>query len=101
MIYYAWGNPDRAENYAKVGEYEVLHAQFFKTLRLLENYESKADKLYQRGRLELNDRIQYLEANGVKHYGAVITGPTKEVLSLRDETAIALVEVDEVDFWNW
>lgn len=84
----------------KIGDYEVLHAQFFKTLRFLQNYENHADKLYY-GQLKLGERIAYLEEHGVKHYGAVITGPTKEVLSLRGEPSIALIEVDEVDFWNW
>ncbi|MFS0784444.1 anti-sigma factor [Bacillus sp. 1P06AnD] len=82
------------------GEGEPLHKQFLKTLRFLSKHERIANNFYW-GKLNLSERIQYLEDNGFKHYGAVITGPTKEVLKLKDEKKISDVEVDEVRFWNW
>ncbi len=84
----------------EVGEGEPLHKQFLKTLRFLSKYERKANNFYW-GELNLTERIQYLEDNGFKHYGVVITGPTKEVLKLKDEKKINDLEVDEVGFWNW
>ena len=84
----------------EVGEGEPLHKQFLKTLRFLDKYEEKAEKFYL-GRLNLPKRVQYLNEHGIKHYGAVITGPTKEVLKLKDEGKISDLEVDEIDFWNW
>ena len=42
-----------------------------------------------------------LENNGFVHYGAVITGPTKEVLNLQEEAWVAALQVDEVRLWNW
>ncbi|WP_139063872.1 MULTISPECIES: anti sigma factor C-terminal domain-containing protein [unclassified Bacillus (in: firmicutes)] len=84
----------------EVGEGEPLHKQFRKTLQFLEKYEGKAEKFYM-GELNLSKRIQYMEKHGYKHYGAVITGPTKEVLKLQDEGKVSELEVDEIEFWNW
>ncbi|UFT99575.1 anti-sigma factor [Radiobacillus kanasensis] len=79
---------------------EVYHKQFLKTLSFLEDHEKIVSKLLF-GELDLSDRIAYLEENEVKHYGVVITGPTKEVLKLQEEPWIGNIEVDEVGFWNW
>ncbi|GAE94909.1 sigma-M negative effector [Gracilibacillus boraciitolerans JCM 21714] len=78
----------------------VIQEQFMKTLHFLEQHESKADKLVW-GELNLSEQINYLNENGFQHYGAVITGPTKEILQLQNEDWIAALEVDEVAFWNW
>jgi hypothetical protein len=84
----------------EVGEGKPLHKQFRKTLQFLEEYEEKAENFYM-GDLNLSKRIQYMEKHGYKHYGAVITGPTKEVLKLQDEGKVSELEVDEIEFWNW
>ncbi|WP_280771772.1 anti-sigma factor [Salipaludibacillus daqingensis] len=83
-----------------VGEGEVLHEQFMKTLFFLEDHETKANNLVSGG-LKLSERISYLENNGFFHYGAVITGPTKEVLTLQEEAWVEALQVDEVSLWNW
>lgn len=83
------------------GDSGMLHKQFLKTLRFLEKHEKMANKLYEGRKLDLKNRLHYLEKNGIKHYGVVITGPTKEVLKLKNEKAINTIEVDEVGFWNW
>lgn len=82
------------------GDTDMLHTQFIKTLRYLEKHENKAEKLYH-GRINLQDRIEYLEKQGIQHYGVVVTGPTKEILALKDMDVIQSVEVDEIGFWNW
>ncbi len=82
------------------GDQKVLHEQFLKTLNFLKDHEGKANKLLFE-KLELSKRIQYLENNGFQHYGVVITGPTKEVLRLQEETWVGELVVDEVSFWNW
>ncbi|WP_456276331.1 anti-sigma factor [Bacillus sp. AK128] len=84
----------------ETGDQEVLQKQFMKTLAFLEPNERKANNLVFH-ELELDERIDYLNKNGFQHYGAVITGPTKEILKLKDEEWIAELEVDEVAFWNW
>ncbi len=85
----------------EVGDNEVLHKQFLKTLQYLEGYESKAEKLYDGSRLKLQERINYINEHGIKHYGIVVTGPTKEMLSLQEENGVDSLQVDEVSFWNW
>ncbi|MBS4200909.1 anti-sigma factor [Bacillus sp. FJAT-49732] len=83
------------------GDSDMLHNQFLKTLRFLEKHEKMANKLYLGHNLNLEDKLQYLKKNGIKHYGVVITGPTKEILKLKNEKAISTIEVDEVGLWNW
>ncbi|MBS4196080.1 anti-sigma factor [Bacillus sp. FJAT-49870] len=83
------------------GDSEMLHKQFLKTLRFLEKNEKMANKLYQGRKLDLENKLHYLEKNGIKHYGVVVTGPTKEILKLKNEKEISTIEVDEVGFWNW
>jgi hypothetical protein len=82
------------------GDQEMLHDQFMKTLAFLKEHENKANRVTV-GELHLEERIDYLETNGIFHYGAVITGPTKEVLELQEEASVERVKVDEVEFWNW
>ena len=88
-------SPDYSED-----DQEIFHKQFLKTLNFLKDHERQANKLYF-GELDLSKRIDFLEKNGVKHYGIVITGPTKEVLKLKEEAWVGDLEVDEVGFWNW
>lgn len=83
-----------------MGDQDVLHKQFLKTLYFLKDHERKANNFYF-GKLQLSKRIEYLETNGFKHYGVVITGPTKEILKLREEPWVGGLKVDEVSFWNW
>ncbi|HEU4964405.1 MAG TPA: anti sigma factor C-terminal domain-containing protein [Bacilli bacterium] len=49
----------------------------------------------------LADRLDYLQQNGVHLYGALVTGPTKELLKLRDEPSVLTPFVGKVDWWNW
>lgn len=84
----------------EAGDQAILHQQFLKTLYFLKDHERKANKLVFE-KLELAKRIDYLEKNGFRHYGVVITGPTKEVLKLKEELWAAELVIDEVGFWNW
>lgn len=49
----------------------------------------------------LPERYEYLQTDGFKVYGAVVTGPTKELLKLREETGIHEVQLGDVALWNW
>ncbi|MFC4075278.1 anti-sigma factor [Salinithrix halophila] len=73
---------------------------FMKSLRTLAEGESKLDPSW-KSDLQLKRRIGYLEKNGIKLSGALITGLTKEVLKLKKEPWIAGASLGEVDFWNW
>ncbi|WP_100374279.1 anti-sigma factor [Bacillus sp. FJAT-45037] len=83
------------------GDVETLHQQFMKTLLFLEAHEKQSERVYSGRQLGLADRIHYLEVEGIKHYGMVVTGPTSEVLALEEEEWIEAMEIDEVELWNW
>lgn len=82
------------------GDARPLQEQFIKTLEFLQQHERKANKFYF-GKLNLAKRLDYLGRSGFQHYGIVITGPTKEVLTLKDEPWVNRLEIDEVELWNW
>jgi hypothetical protein len=98
--FFGWESESSSSPTYNHGDQEILHEQFMKTLYFLQDNEKKA-KLLSNGFLNLEERLNYLENNDILHYGAVITGPTKEILELQDEPLIAALEVDEVAFWNW
>ncbi|MCW3491650.1 anti-sigma factor [Dethiobacter alkaliphilus] len=47
------------------------------------------------------ERLLFLEEEGFVVYGAVVTGPTKELLRLRELEEIQGVHLGEVQLWNW
>ncbi|MCP2034513.1 hypothetical protein L1279_001500 [Planomicrobium sp. HSC-17F08] len=49
----------------------------------------------------LNERYKFLEENGFITYGAVVTGPVKELLKLRDVEGVQGEQLGEVELWNW
>ncbi|MFD1019546.1 anti-sigma factor [Thalassobacillus hwangdonensis] len=75
--------------------------QFMESLRFLAKYEEQATNIAHAKWLDLEDRIDYLEGNGLKAYGGVVTGPTKELLKLRDNDAVRTIHIGEVRLWNW
>lgn len=49
----------------------------------------------------LEERYNYLKENGFIVYGAVVTGPVKELLKLQEEEMIQGEQLGEVELWNW
>lgn len=45
--------------------------------------------------------LDYVNKNGVKIFGVAVTGPTKEILKLRDENLVRRINVGETRLWNW
>jgi hypothetical protein len=37
----------------------------------------------------------------VKILGVAITGPTKEILKLREDNLVGMISVGETRLWNW
>ncbi|GAA0504427.1 anti-sigma factor [Salinibacillus aidingensis] len=75
--------------------------QFMESLRFLEKYEQQAVDIAHAKWLDLDHRIEYIEDHGLKSYGGVITGPTKEILKLRNSESIRTIHIGEVRLWNW
>ena len=53
------------------------------------------------GLYNLKERYQFLKDEGFIVYGAVVTGPVKELLKLKDVEEIHGERLGEIDFWNW
>lgn len=83
------------------GDGEIRSENFMKNLKYLQEYEEIANEVTPFGDLDLNNKINYLEKNGVRIYGLVITGPSKEILKLKEEEWVTNIKVGEVRFWNW
>ncbi|WP_053588327.1 anti-sigma factor [Bacillus sp. FJAT-22090] len=49
----------------------------------------------------LQERYDYLNEEGFQAYGAVVTGPVKELLKLRELQDIRSVQLGEITYWNW
>lgn len=58
---------------------------------------------YSLGKVEKElQRVQtYIEKHGVEVYGLVITGPTEEILKLKNVKQVKYISVGEIDWWNW
>ncbi|HIW33883.1 MAG TPA: anti-sigma factor [Candidatus Paenibacillus intestinavium] len=74
--------------------------------RMLANMEKlldKPEKYYRQvlGLDHLPEKYKYLKETGFTVYGAVVTGPVKELLKLQDETFIQGEQLGEVELWNW
>lgn len=65
--------------------------------------EEKSASYYERflGLSYLNERYEYMEENGFMAYGAVVTGPVKELLKLEEEAMVAGEQLGQVELWNW
>lgn len=51
--------------------------------------------------LNLDKRYQYIKDNGVKVYGMVITGPSKELLKLQNSPNVRYATLGDIEVWNW
>ncbi|XKH49492.1 anti-sigma factor [Chryseomicrobium palamuruense] len=53
------------------------------------------------GLYDLQERYDYIQENGFITFGAVVTGPVKELRKLQDEEGIHSPILGEVELWNW
>lgn len=74
---------------------------FLDILHFLVKDEETAEKVSRARSLALQERIPYIEKNGIKVYGAVVTGPTPELRKLEENDLINIMKVGEVKLWNW
>ncbi|HLR75305.1 MAG TPA: anti sigma factor C-terminal domain-containing protein [Virgibacillus sp.] len=96
--YPAQNDPDSWSPYNKFGS---NNEQFMNSLRFLAKYEEQAVNIARAKWLDLDERIEYLEENGLHAYGGVLTGPTKEILKMKEDSNIRLIHLGEVRLWDW
>lgn len=53
------------------------------------------------GLYQLDEKYQYLQEEGFTVYGAVVTGPVKELLKLEENEIVQGEQLGEVELWNW
>ncbi|USG66729.1 anti-sigma factor [Brevibacillus ruminantium] len=105
-----WGYPENGLDFGEVpiivrGEEERRTAAYVAEMKYLAEQkrlsQSIAESLiFQREGAQIQERYQYLEENGVKIYGVVVTGATKELLRLKQEPSITAAFLGKIDWWN-
>lgn len=74
---------------------------FKKDLRILADHAQLAEDVARAKELYLEQRVAYVEKNGVRVYGVAVTGPTKEILKLQGQQQVRGIQIGEVRLWNW
>jgi hypothetical protein len=72
---------------------------FIDTLELLSRYKAAARAVIPSSTVK--QTLNYIQNNGVQIYGMTITGPSKQLLKLKEEAFIAHIRLGEVRLWNW
>ncbi len=67
---------------------------------LLDN-ESTSYREFFLGLPHLEERYKYLKKEGFQVYGAVVTGPVKELLKLKENEQIQGANLGDMAYWNW
>ncbi|MDR0268345.1 anti sigma factor C-terminal domain-containing protein [Paenibacillus sp.] len=81
------------------GSAEIRNENFINSLRILAKHKQAAGRLIPF--VDMKKSLEYVEKNGVKIYGTVVTGPTKEVLKLREDPTVSGICIGKVALWNW
>lgn len=85
----------RAQTFMSELQYLIEHPKWTNTLLSSIQVEPQVQEV------TLEQRYSYLQKNGIKIYGAVLTGPTKELLKLQEEKEMNSPFVGTIDWWNW
>ncbi|WP_434166344.1 anti-sigma factor [Bacillus thuringiensis] len=90
--------PENEAKRPKTKEGEVIEM-----MRILSINKETVSKTTQTPEKELNldKRYQYVKDNGVKVYGIVITGPSKELLKLQNSPHVRYATLGDIEVWNW
>ncbi|MED0950451.1 anti sigma factor C-terminal domain-containing protein [Bacillus mobilis] len=72
-------------------------------MRILSIHKKTVSKvtLLHESELNLDKRYEYVKDNGVKVYGMVITGPSKELLKLQNSPHVRYATLGDIEVWNW
>ncbi|PLT28780.1 anti-sigma factor [Peribacillus deserti] len=88
------------DNWSPFNGDEVNSKQFIEALDFLEKNEETAVKIARAKTLCIKQRSDYIKKHGIKIYGAVVTGPTKELRLLEKMQEVRSIKVGEVKLWN-
>lgn len=81
---------------------EFRNEYFIDTLKFLNEHKDIANAVDSIGFMQnLQEVLNYVDKNGVKILGVAITGPTKEILKLREDNLVRRIIVGESRLWNW
>ncbi|WP_345241013.1 anti-sigma factor [Pontibacillus salipaludis] len=83
------------------GDGKKRNEDFLNMLHFMNKYDGITEDIASRTKEDLSGDIAYIEENGVRIYGMVVTGPTKALLELKDEEWVGSALVGEVRLWNW
>ncbi|KGR91085.1 hypothetical protein CD30_08385 [Ureibacillus massiliensis 4400831 = CIP 108448 = CCUG 49529] len=102
------GGRDHDENFNQTLRINRLDESSIKESKqlMLENMKellNKSNSYYENflGLGHLEEKYQYIEEEGFTVYGAVVTGPVKELLRLKDAPFVQGEQLGEVELWNW
>ena len=77
--------------------------QVIEMMRILSEHKKTVSEATRTPEKELNldKRYEYVKDNGVKVYGMVITGPSKELLKLQNSPNVRYATLGDIEVWNW
>ncbi|UQZ35272.1 hypothetical protein C2I18_18150 [Paenibacillus sp. PK3_47] len=81
------------------GSGKVREENFLRKLRLMQEYKMISSNAAPF--IKVDQSLDYVEEHGIQLYGAVITGPVKELLKLKETPWISNIRIGEVRLWNW
>ncbi|WP_249745553.1 anti-sigma factor [Mesobacillus boroniphilus] len=102
------GGREARDNYRSTSKYG-LEEKFtdenkklmLKQMKKLLDNESTSYRENFLGLTHLEERYDYLMKEGFQVYGAVVTGPVKELLKLKENEQIQGANLGEMAYWNW
>ncbi len=104
-----WGVPDlssnmlRSNSTVRMDDASVREEYLLESMEFLMQNEKTAQRVF-RGPsefLQVEKRYKYIQENGINVYGVVVTGPTKELLKLKELDLVHSPGLGEIKLWNW
>ncbi|WP_165347236.1 anti-sigma factor [Gottfriedia acidiceleris] len=83
------------------GDAAKRNKEFLDVLDLMNSNKLISQNVASFSKQRLQEKTNYIKRNGVRIYGVVVTGPTKELLKLQKEKWVGKASVGDVAFWNW
>ncbi|NRG46512.1 anti sigma factor C-terminal domain-containing protein [Bacillus sp. CRN 9] len=83
---------------------EYLDESKKRTLNNMDHLIDNESKSYYEDFLGLShliERRDYIKENGFIPYGAVVTGPVKELLKLKEQPQLKAPILGDMHYWNW